>query len=210
MAKIAGSKCKLCRREGMKLYLKGDRCNTAKCAVVKRNYAPGLHGQKLAGSRITDYGRQLREKQRAKRIYNLSEKQFKIYFDKAVKKKEETGQAFITMLEMRFDRVIYKSGFAKSIHQARQLVGHGHFLVNKKKVNIPSYQLKVNDIITIKESSLKSRAFADLKERMKSREVPQELFYDEKDLSIKVLEIFDITKMGLAFDITSIIEFYSR
>lgn len=210
MSKYIGPKCRLCRREGMKLFLKGERCNTAKCAIVKRNYPPGAQGQKGAGARLTDYGRQLREKQKARRVYNLQEKQFRNYFEKAVAKKGETGEIFYELLERRFDNVIYKLGWAMSIAKARQLIGHGHFLINGKKVNIPSYQLKVNDEITIKEKSLKGKVFADLKERVKNIQVPEWLFMDANDLTGKMVDNPQIKGASLPYDMTLIIEYYSR
>jgi len=204
------AQCRLCRRSGKKLYLKGERCNTSKCALVKRNYAPGLHGQKLAGGRVSDYGKQLREKQSAKVRYNLTEKQFKGYFDKAVNHKDETGQVFFGLLETRLDNVMYRAGLGLSIKHARQLVNHAHFTVNGKKVNIPSYKLKVNDVVGIRPSSLKNNAFTDLKERMKNREVSDWIFYDEKESTVKVTQLPDIKKISTDFDMKSIIEFYSR
>jgi small subunit ribosomal protein S4 len=207
------NQCKQCRRERTKLFLKGDRCNSSKCAIVKRNYAPGIHGQRLAHTRLTGYGLQLREKrekQKAKKSYNLREKQFQNYFIQAMKKTGETGQNFVQMLEMRLDNVIYKSGWGKSMRSARQLVNHGHFQVNGKKVNIPSYQLKINDIITIKPKSQKAKAFNDLADRLKDREMPEWLFYDPKEISLKVVDFPRTEKMSLPFDLKAIIEFYSR
>jgi small subunit ribosomal protein S4 len=205
------AQCKICRRAGKKLFLKGERCQTSACALVKRSYAPGLHGQKTAGSRLTDYGRQLREKQSAKNTYNLREKPFLNYFKKAVKKGEETGPAVFRMLEMRLDNVILRLGFAKSVKQARQIVSHEHVKVNDRKVNISSYQVKVNDIISLKERSVKeSKLFADLDERLKNYTCPDWLYYDEKTKSGKVVDLPDIKKAALTFDMRAIIEFYSR
>lgn len=210
MSRKAIPKCKKCRREGTKLFLKGERCNTAKCAVVKKNYAPGIHGQKMAGSRLTGYGKQLREKQKAKKSYNLSEKQFRNYFDKAIAKKGDTGQHLLNLLEVRLDIAVYRLGWGKSLSQSRQLVNHGHFLVNDKKVNIPSYLLKVNDSITIREKSLNQKVFADLSERLKNKQIADWLFYDKKEKKAKLVGLPDAKKVMLPFDMTAIIEFYSR
>ncbi len=204
------AQCRLCRRMGKKLFLKGDRCETAKCALVKRNYPPGLHGQKNVGARLSDYGRQLKEKQSARIHYNLTEKQFRNYFEKAIIKKEETGQALYSSLEMRLDNVVYRLGWGKSIKHARQLVNHGHFLVNGKKVDIPSYNVKVNDVIKVGESSKKSKNFEELSELMKNKELPHWLFFDAKDNMGKVVDYPSLEKATLEFDIQAIIEFYSR
>ena len=144
MAKLLNSKCKKCRREGVKLFLKGERCLSPKCPILKRNYPPGVHGPK-GRKRTTEYGTQLREKQKAKRIYGINERQFRNYYRKAISKKGDTGQILQQLLQMRFDNVIYLLRLARSRVQARQMVGHGLFLVNGKKVNIPSYQLKTKD-----------------------------------------------------------------
>lgn len=145
MARYNGPKCKLCRREGEKLYLKGTRCHTEKCGITKRSYAPGQHGN--ARVRTSDYGKQMREKQKAKRIYGIMEKQFKTYVDKALKAKGVTGEALLRNLETRLDNLVYRSGFAVSRAQARQLVRSGMIQVNDKKVTIPSLQLKVGDVL---------------------------------------------------------------
>jgi small subunit ribosomal protein S4 len=210
MGRQIGPQCKLCRREGTKLYLKGDRCNTPKCGITKRNYVPGLHGPRLGRARLTDYGKQLREKQKAKRLYNMFEKQFRNYFDSATRAADDTGQKFFELLEMRLDNLVYKSGFAESLRHARQTVGHGHFLVNGKKVNIPSYHVKVGDVISLREKSSQNKNFATLAERMKNKNVPDWLFFDSKEMSLKVIDIPLIEKFSLDFDMKSIIEFYSR
>jgi small subunit ribosomal protein S4 len=206
--------CRLCRRAGKKLFLKGERCDTSKCAIVKRNYVPGLHGPKFAasnGRRMTDYGKQLNEKQIAKRTYGLRERQFSAYYEKAVNQKGDSGQNFYKLLEFRLDNVIARLGWGRSMKHSRQLVNHGHFLVNGKKMDIPSFQVKVNDVISIKESSLeKSRSFTDLAERMKNKELPGWLFYDEKSKTAKVVEVPNVKTEAQEFDIKKIIEFYSR
>lgn len=211
MGRPLDSKCKQCRREGTKLFLKGERCDTSKCAMVKRNYIPGVHGPKLGrGKRMTGYGTQLREKQKAKRTYRILEKQFKNYFDKAINKTGDTGGNLFTLLEMRFDNVIYRSGLAASRDKARQLIGHGHFLINGQKVNIPSYQLKVNDKITIREKSKKMEPFVNLSEKLQKKQVIDWLVLDPKELKVTVAEIASLEKNEPGFDLTLITEYYSR
>jgi len=211
MGRPLDSKCKQCRREGTKLFLKGERCDTSKCAMVKRNYIPGVHGPKLGrGKRMTGYGIQLREKQKAKRTYRILEKQFKNYFDKAINKTGDTGGNLFTLLEMRFDNVVYRSGLAISRDSARQLIGHGHFLINGKKVNIPSYQLNVNDKISIREKSLKMNLFSELSEKLAKKEVIDWLVLDAKDLTVVVLDLAGLEKNEPGFDLKLITEYYSR
>src|SRR5580765_6066874 len=152
MARYKGPVCRLCRREGMKLFLKGTKCFSDKCPIEKRNFAPGQHG-KDRKTKVVGYGLQLREKQKAKRIYFTQEGQFRNYFEKAARKPGVTGELLLQQLERRLDNVVYRLGFAQSRRQARQLVRHGHVLVNGKKVNIPSYQVNVGEEISIKESS---------------------------------------------------------
>src|SRR3989338_7893243 len=187
MSKYLGPKCKLCRREGEKLMLKGERCKTAKCAIVKKNYPPGLHGPKGRSSRQSGYNMQLREKQKAKRIYNLLEKQFKLSFERAIKKKGDAGENLLIILETRLDNVVYRLGFVESRAQGRILISHGHFQVNDKKVDIPSFNVKIGDIIKIKKSSQTSKQFINLTEKLKKIEIPGWLNLEIKDLSAKVL-----------------------
>jgi len=151
LARYTGSVCRMCRRENMKLFLKGDRCHTDKCAVERRNYAPGQHGQ--GRIKVSDYGTQLREKQRVKRTYGLLEKQFRSYFQKADRMKGVTGENLLVLLELRLDSMVYRLGFATSRSEARQLVRHGHFTVNGRKVNIPSYLVRTGDAIELREKS---------------------------------------------------------
>lgn len=153
MARYTGSVCRMCRRENMKLFLKGDRCYTDKCAVERRNYAPGQHGQ--GRIKVSDYGTQLREKQRVKRTYGLLEKQFRSYFVKADRMKGVTGENLLVLLERRLDSVVYRLGFASSRAEARQLVRHSHFLVNGRKVNVPSYSVRPDDVVELREKSRK-------------------------------------------------------
>lgn len=160
MARYTGPVCRLCRREGMKLYLKGDKCFSDKCPVARRSYAPGQHGQ--SRKKPTEYGLQLREKQKVKRFYGISESQMRKYFAMADKMKGITGENLLRLLELRLDNVVYRMGFASSRAEARQLVTHGHFLVNGAKVDIPSVQLKVGDKIEVKEKSRSSEKFKEL------------------------------------------------
>jgi small subunit ribosomal protein S4 len=154
LARYVDAACRLCRRENLKLFLKGDRCYTDKCAFERRAYAPGQHGQRR-GRKLSDYGIQLREKQKAKRIYGVLEKQFRRYYFKADRQKGITGTNLLILLEVRLDNIVYRMGFSSSRKQARQLVRHNHVTVNGKKVNIASYQVKVGDYVEVKESSRK-------------------------------------------------------
>ncbi|MFA6306425.1 MAG: 30S ribosomal protein S4 [Patescibacteria group bacterium] len=209
MSKYLGPKCKLCRREGDKLMLKGERCFTAKCAIVKRNYPPGLHGPK-GRARQSGYNMQLREKQKAKRIYNLMEKQFKLSFLRAIKQKGEAGENLMKILETRLDNVIYRLGFAPSRAQARVLANHGHFRVNDKKVNIPSFNVKTGDIIKVRQSSRKNKHFANLSEKLKKIETPSWLNLEIKDLSAKVLHQPAKEDFESKINSQMIVEFYSK
>lgn len=211
MGKNLDSKCKQCRRIGEKLFLKGERCSTPKCAMVKRNYPPGFHGPK-GRKRASDYGLQLTEKQKARKTYGLTEKQFRIFFDKVQKKGGDVGNNFLGFLEMRLDNVVYRAGFASSRTQARQMVNHGHFYVNDKKVNIPSFQLKIGQVIKVKKSSKKSNFFKDLPEKLKNLAPDQKswIAVDYKDLSAKVLHEPRQQDLPLSIKAHMIIEFYSK
>lgn len=206
---ILDSKCKKCRRAGEKLFLKGERCNTAKCAIVKRNYPPGAHGVKGA-PRLSEYGRQLKEKQKAKRIYGIVEKQCRKYYVKAIGKKGNTGELFSRFLEKRFDNVIFRLGLASSRTQARQMVSHGFFKVNDKKVNIPSYEVKNGDIISIKKEKVSRKPFEKLDEKLKSKELPSWLSLDLAEMKGKVISDPRGDDLKMQFDPTLIVEFYSR
>ncbi|MDG2835109.1 30S ribosomal protein S4, partial [Vibrio parahaemolyticus] len=162
MSRYTGPSCRLCRREGTKLFLKGDRCYSDKCALNKRNFAPGQHGQ--GRKKSTEYGMQLREKQKVRRFYGLTESQMRMYFDKADKMKGITGENLLQLLEMRLDNVVYRMGFASSRAEARQLVTHGHFLLNGRKADIPSLITNVGDTIEVKEKSKSSEKFKSLME----------------------------------------------
>src|SRR5574338_777613 len=172
MARYSGPVCRLCRREGMKLFLKGERCYTEKCAIEKRNFAPGQHGksrkQKLAG-----YGIQLREKQKVKRIYGVLEDQFRHYFEAAERQRGITGETLLQLLERRLDNVIYRMGLSTSRAQARQLVRHGHFTVNGRKVDVPSYSVKAGDQITVRGSSAQNATIVHAMEEVKGRGIPE-------------------------------------
>jgi small subunit ribosomal protein S4 len=163
MARYTGPSCRLCRREGQKLYLKGDRCYSDKCAINKRESAPGQHGARR--SKQSNYGVQLREKQKVKRFYGLIESQFRTTFDKAAKMEGKTGENMLKLLELRFDNVVYRLGLASSRKEARQLVGHGHFTLNGKKADIPSMKLSIGDVIEVKEKSKSSSKFKEVAEK---------------------------------------------
>jgi len=195
--------------------LKGDRCNSPKCAMIKRNYPPGFHGPKASKikKRTSDYGLQLAEKQKAKKQYNILEKQFKLIFQKAEKQVGNVGENFLKLLELRFDNVVYRLGLAKSRVQARQLVNHGHFTINEKRINIPSYELKKGDEIKIKKSSKNNKIFKTVEESSsgsKSNEVPGWLFFEVKELSGKVLYEPTVKDIKSNIDTQMIVEYYSR
>ena len=206
---MSDSKCKKCRRAGEKLFLKGDRCNTPKCAVTRRNYPPGIHGPK-GESRISEYGVQLKEKQKAKRIYGMREKQFKNSFVKATKKTGITGDMFAQLLETRLDNVVHKLGFAKSRTLARQLVNHGHISVNDKSVNVPSYNVKVKDIIKVKDNAKKKNYFQNTSKTIIKDDVPNWLEVDTKNLSGTVTNMPTQMDMDRSINMKQIVEFYSK
>ena len=213
MGKNLESKCKQCRRVGEKLMLKGDRCSSPSCAMVRRNYTPGFHGPKQgpsASRRRSDYGVQLNEKQKLKKQYGLLEKQFKISFRQAQKKAGNAGENLVVLLEGRLDNVVYRLGFASSRGQARQLVNHGHFTVNKRKVNIPSYQIKEKDVIQVNHKNKKVKIFSNLEEKLKNFEAPGWLHLNIKDLSAKVLHLPLIKEINNNVNVQMIVEYYSR
>ena len=200
--------CKQCRTEGEKLFLKGDRCHTTKCAIVKRKYRPGQHGIKHQ-PRLSEYGMQLRAKQKAKRLYGVMERQFSNYYKKAVAR-DDSALGLKSLLEMRLDNVIYRLGLAVSRAQARQMVSHEFFLVNGKKMNIASYQVKVGDEITIREKSKNSPLFKDLSQKLEHQQLPSWLNVDTKTLDSKVLSNPTNDDLRGTIDAKNIIEFYSR
>ena len=181
MARYIGSVCRLCRRENLKLFLKGDRCYSDKCAFDRRSYPPGQHGQRR-GRKISDYGIQLREKQKAKRIYGLSEKQFHLFYIRADNQKGITGTNLLAMLERRLDNVVYRLGFVNSRTQGRHFVRHKHFLVNGRKVDIPSYIIKIGDMIEVREKSRKIQAIGDSLDTVVRRGIPQWLDLEKENL----------------------------
>ncbi|AIY86896.1 MULTISPECIES: 30S ribosomal protein S4 [unclassified Thermotoga] len=209
MARYTGPLCKLCRREGMKLYLKGERCYTDKCAFDRRPYAPGQHGQRR--TKLTQYGIQLRAKQTVKRIYGILERQFERYVEKAMQKAGDTRENLIQILESRLDNVVYRMGFAINRRQARQLVNHGHFLVNGKKVNIPSYLLRPNDVVELREKSRDLEVIKKAIEVNKDRSVVPwiEVDYDNyRGTFLRYPSLEEVT--DLPVDLQTVIEFYSR
>jgi small subunit ribosomal protein S4 len=204
------TKCKICRREGQKLFLKGERCYTTKCSLVKRKYPPGIHGPK-GYPRLTEYGLRLREKQRLKRLYGVSEKELKKYFSQAKKNVGNTETELLRLLEARLDNVIYRAGFALSRTMARQMINHGHFLINGRKVNIPSYQVKMGQVITLKEKSRFKNKIADILASNKGKiEPPAWIFVDEKAFSIKIVKKIEPEDLPKEINTKFIVEFYSR
>ena len=209
MATYRGPVCRLCRREGLKLYLKGERCFKESCAIEKRNFPPGQHGQRRR-SKIIGYGLQLREKQKVRSIYGVLERQFQNYFEKASRQKGVTGENLLAMLERRLDNAVYRLGFASSRAQSRQLVGHGHILVNSSKVNIPSFQIKQGDIVSVKEKSQKVSNIAAAVEMVGGRGVPDWLELDSLNYSGKVLTLPKRDNVNLPVQERMIVEFYSK
>jgi len=206
MARYTDANCRLCRREGQKLFLKGERCYGVKCALEKRNFPPGQHGQ--GRKKISDYGLQLREKQKAKRFYGLLETQFRNTFDKAAAKKGITGENMLILLETRLDNVVFRLGFAASRKEARQLVVHGHFTVNGKKVDIPSYNVKAGDVVKIKEKSTHSPKFKEIREM--SINVPAWLSVDTGKLEGVVLSMPPREQIDTPIAEHLIVELYSK
>lgn len=206
MARYTGPSCKLCRREGCKLYLKGDRCYSDKCAMAKRPFAPGQHGHNK--KKLTNYGVQLREKQKAKRIYGVLESQFRKYYEEADRQKGITGENLLRLLELRLDNVIFRLGFASSRTEARQLVRHGHFTVNGKKVDIPSYEVRVNDVIAVREKSRSSEKFKAL--MGVDTTVPNWLSVDKENMVGKVVSLPQREDIDIPVNETLIVELYSK
>ncbi len=187
MARYTGNKCKLCRREGMKLFLKGQRCFTDKCALSRRDYPPGVHAQKR--TKVTDFGVRVREKQKLKRIYGVMERQFKLYFHEAERLKGNTGETLLSLLERRLDNVVLASGFALSRNHARQLVNHGHFTVNGRWVDVSSFQVRPGDVIAPRTTEATRKAVAEAIEVNKSQPVPNWLEVNRDTLSTRVVSI---------------------
>lgn len=211
MARYTDPVCRLCRREGEKLFLKGERCFTPKCSIEKRSYPPGLHGRQGQFRRKeSDYGLQLREKQKARRLYGIFERQFRRYFQEAQRQKGLTGVNLLIILERRLDNVIYRLGWGSSRAQARQLVSHGHFEVNGRKTNIPSFLVSEGDVITVRESSRKNTYFKDLAKSLDAGRVPDWLSMDTKNLEAKVISAPTREHIDVTLNEQLIVEFYSR
>ena len=208
MARYTGPACKLCRREGTKLFLKGDRCTSGKCALDRRSTAPGQHG--AANKKTREYGRQMREKQKAKRYYGVLEKQFKNYFVEADRKQGITGENLLKILECRLDNVVYRMGMAESRKEARQLVLHAHFLLNGKKVNIPSILVKVGDVVTVCDASKKSPKFKELAESIDTKISPKWLEVDRENITAKVIALPSREDIDFPFEEQLIVELYSK
>lgn len=208
MARYTESVCRLCRRENQKLFLKGDRCYTEKCSVARRSYAPGQHGQNK--KKLSEYGIQLREKQKAKRFYGVLESQFRKYFVMATKKKGITGENLLQILESRLDNVVYRMGFGSSRAEARQLVNHGHFLVNGRRVNIPSYLVKAGDILELREKSKDLDKIKEILDSTSGKVVPQWLQVDKEKLVGKVVTLPQREDIDLPVHEHLIVELYSK
>ncbi len=211
MARYTGPVCKLCRREGEKLFLKGERCFTPKCALEKRSYPPGMHGRRSQfRRRVSDYGVQLREKQKARRIYGVMERQFRRYFREAERRPGMTGSNLLRLLETRLDNVVYRLGFASSRAQARQLVRHGHFQVNGRKTDIPSYLVEPGDEIAVGDNSKGKPYFRDLAKGLEEKAVPGWLSLDLESLTARVLDLPSKEEVETPISEQLVVEYYSR
>ena len=208
MARYTGAVCRLCRREGQKLFLKGERCYSEKCSVALRGYAPGQHGQ--GRKKSSEYGMQLRAKQTARRFYGVQENQFHHYFEIAERKQGITGDNLLRILESRLDNVVYRVGFASSRAEARQLVGHGHFEVNGKRVDIASYLLKAGDVVSICEKSRGSEKIKAVVEANSARPVPQWIDVNRDQLTAKVIALPTRDQIEAPVEEQLIVEFYSK
>ena len=208
MSRYKDEQCRICRREGQKLFLKGSRCYSDKCSVTRRNYAPGQHGQKR--TKLSEYGSQLREKQKTRSFYGVGEKQFRKYFEMASSKKGITGTVLLQILESRLDNVVYRLGFGVSRPQARQLVTHGNFEVNGIKTDIASYLVKPGDVITIRENRKDNTIIKNNVEAGSARPVPEWLELDNKNLSAKVVRLVNREEIDLPVEEHLIIELYSK
>lgn len=209
MARYIGPVCRLCRREGMKLFLKGERCYAEKCAIEKRNFVPGQHG-KARKAKMAGYGVQLREKQRVKRIYGVLENQFRRYFESAARQRGITGALLLQMLERRLDNVVYRLGFSTSRAQARQLVRHGHFAVNGRKVDIPSFQVREGHIVTVRDKSKKAPAVLHAMDEVKGRGIPEWLELQAEQMSGRIVSLPSRAQINLPVQEQLIVELYSK
>lgn len=212
MARYSGPVCKLCRREGEKLFLKGERCYSPKCAIEKRAYPPGQHGRmaQWSRSRTSDYGMQLRAKQKARRVYGVLERQFRRYYRQALKSRGLTGLRLLQILESRLDNVIYRLGFASSRAQARQMVAHGHFEVNGRRTDVPSMQIKPGDIIQVREGSRKKTLIQDLMAVAEERTIPDWVRRNVNNMSGEILRLPERTEIEASLNEQLIVEYYSR
>ena len=208
MARYTDEQCRICRREGQKLFLKGSRCYSDKCSISRRNYAPGQHGQKRA--KLSEYGTQLREKQKTKSYYGVGEKQFRGYFEMASNKKGITGENLLQILESRLDNVVYRLWFGASRAQARQLVNHGQFAVNGQRVDIPSYLVKAGDVITVRENKKENGAIKANIEANSARPVPAWLELNNETLSGKVVRLASREDVDIPVEEHLIVELYSK
>jgi small subunit ribosomal protein S4 len=208
VARYTDAICRLCRRENMKLYLKGERCLSDKCAVTKRNYAPGQHGQRR--TKLSEYGLQLREKQKVKRTYGLLETPFRHYFQRAASSKEVTGSELLVLLERRLDNVVYLMGFADSRAQARQLIRHGHMRVNGRKMNIPSYLVKQGDVVEPRERSRGMELLRNAMERVGQKQIPGWVYVDAQNMRGVVQALPKRDDITMPFHEQLIVELYSK
>jgi small subunit ribosomal protein S4 len=208
LARYTGPSCRLCRRERLKLFLKGERCYSEKCAVDRREYPPGQHGQ--SRKRYSDYDVQLREKQKVKRIYGVMEQQFRGYFEEASRQKGITGENLLLILERRLDNMVYRMGFATSRNEARQLIRHNHFEVNGKRVNVPSYLMRAGDVIELKEKSRKIAKVQESLEGSSRRGIPRWLEVDKDNLKGKVVALPAREELTMPINEQMIVEFYSK
>ncbi len=208
MSRYKDEQCRICRREGQKLFLKGSRCYTDKCSITRRNYAPGEHGQ--GKKKLSEYGTQLREKQKTRYFYGVGERQFRKYFEMAENKKGITGENLLQILESRLDNVVYRAGFGSSRAQARQLVNHGHFDVNGKKVDIPSYLVKAGDVITVREIKQDGKLIKENIEANKARPIPEWLEKDSDKLQVKVIRLAAREDVDIPVEEHLIVELYSK
>ena len=208
MARYKDEQCRICRREGQKLFLKGSRCYSDKCSVTRRNYAPGDHGQK--NKKLSEYGTQLREKKKTKAFYGEGEKQKRKYFEMAEKKKEITGEQLLQILESRIDNVVYRAGFGASRAQARQLVNHGHFEVNGKKVDIASYLVKPGDVIAVRENKKDNKTIKENVEANHLKPVPDWIEKDDEKLQAKIVRLATREEVDIPVEEHLIVELYSK
>lgn len=210
MARYKDSVCRLCRREGMKLFLKGDRCIGDKCSFEKRSFPPGQHGAARSRGKLSEYGLQLREKQKARRVYGVLEKQFRLYYKEAARRKGVTGDNLFSLLESRLDNVVFRASFADSRNQARQLVTHNHVRVNGRKVNRPAFIVRKGDVVEIKEKSKKIALIVQSAEKGKVRGAPAWLDVDHADLQARVLELPSLVDSQIDINAQQIVELYSK